>query len=66
MNLRRAGCAALLAEGHAKLFLLVAGIALADVRASVEVVDGTDAASGVASGWLGLVWAGHETANPPL
>jgi len=59
MGLRLAGCAALLAEDYAKLFLLVTGIALADVRGSVEVVDSTKAASGVFAGGLGLVRAGH-------
>jgi len=66
MGLRLAGCAALLAEGHAEMFLLVAGIALAEVRGSVEVVDGTKAASGVFARRLGLVGARcHETVNPP-
>ena len=41
-----------------------AGIAVAkEWLASVEP-DGTDAASGVFAGRLGLVWAGHATVNP--
>jgi len=61
LGLRLTWGASFLAEGHAKLFLLVAGQALAEVRGSVEVVDGTESASGVFAGWLGLVRAGHET-----